>query len=152
MCYLTMDWPGSFTETLGDLKEVIQKNFNEKVLSSIDLFSELTSSERSMLIESLTEASFSTGQKIIVQNDPGESFYIIKTGTVRVTSRSVEGDREEVIKDNMGPGSYFGERALAKSEPRMATVTATSDVSHSCPFPFLGSCVPRPRSAARTSP
>mmetsp|Transcript_18118 Transcript_18118/g.43343 ORF Transcript_18118/g.43343 Transcript_18118/m.43343 type:complete len:789 (-) Transcript_18118:558-2924(-) len=119
----------NFTDTLGDLKDVIQQNFNEKVLSSIDLFSGLTTSERSLLVESLTEETFAAGDKIIRQNDAGESFYIIKSGTVRVTARTPDGEREEVIKDNMGPGAYFGERALAKSEPRMATVTATSEVA-----------------------
>ena len=120
--------PRSFTETLGDLKDVIQQNFNEKVLSGIDLFSGLDSSERNMLIEHLTEENFQSGQPIIRQGDQGESFYIIKSGTVRVTSRAAGSDKEDIIKDSMGAGSYFGERALAKSEPRMATVTATSEV------------------------
>jgi len=119
----------NFESTLGDLKDVIQQNFNEKVLSGIDLFSGLTSSERSTLIESLTEEVYTPGQAIIQQGEDGESFYIIKSGTVRVTSRAAGAETDEVIKNSMGAGSYFGERALAKKEPRMATITATTEVS-----------------------
>ena len=35
--------------------------------------------------------------------------------------------REQLIKDKMGGGEYFGERALLQSEPRNATITVTSE-------------------------
>ena len=41
--------------------------------------------------------------------------------------------REQLIKDKMGGGEYFGERALLQSEPRNVTITVTSEqVRESC--------------------
>jgi cGMP-dependent protein kinase len=113
-----------FTDVLGDLKDLAKNNFNDKVLSSAELFKGLSESDRSTLIEHLEEQSYPEGAKIISQGERGDAFYIIKTGTVRVSS-NVDG-QEKVIKDKLETGAYFGEAALIDDKPRMATVTASS--------------------------
>merc|ERR1712196_336014 len=69
-----------FTELLGDLKELIKFNFTQKVLASMELFKELTESEKASLVESLKTETYDAGTKIVTQGDPGVSFYIIKSG------------------------------------------------------------------------
>jgi putative ABC transport system ATP-binding protein len=58
---------------------------------------------------------------VIRQGDPGDKFYLIRRGEVRI------------IKDNrpllvLGKGEFFGDRALVTGEPRNATVQAVGEV------------------------
>lgn len=53
---------------------------------------------------------------IFRQGDPGDSFYIINSGKVRVFRRSREGVETELAQ--LGMGNFFGELALLTGEPR----------------------------------
>eukprot|EP00908_Phaeocystis_cordata_P026034 Transcript_8509.p2 GENE.Transcript_8509~~Transcript_8509.p2 ORF type:complete len:482 (+),score=294.80 Transcript_8509:1140-2585(+) len=117
-----------FNALIGDLKEVMKYNFNHKVLAGMEMFSGLSSGEREKLIGSLQEESFGKGTDIIKQGEAGESFYIIKSGTVKVTQKQDGSSRVETLKDELKSGDYFGEIALLEDGARMATVSATSDV------------------------
>ena len=57
------------------------------------------------------------GDMIIRQGDPGDRFYVVEEGTVRVTANG----RHIAV---LGPGSYFGEIALLRNILRTASVTA----------------------------
>jgi len=116
-----------FTDLLGDLQDVMKFNFNQKVLGSMELFKELSESEKATLVESLLEEKFENGSSIISQGEKGNAFYIIKAGGVRVSKTNDETGDVTIVKDHLGPSDYFGEMALLKDEPRMATVTATSN-------------------------
>ena len=58
------------------------------------------------------------------QGDDGDAFYVILTGTADVIRD--EGTAEEKVLVELSDGACFGERALLRSEPRFATVKATS--------------------------
>ena len=70
----------SFTMLLGELRDVMKHNFNHKVLAGMDMFRALSNAERETLIESLEERSYAVGKEILKQGDPGEDFFIIKSG------------------------------------------------------------------------
>lgn len=119
----------NFKDLLGeDLAELAQRNFNEKVLGGMDMFKTLEESERAKLIEALTEETFEAGEDIIRQGEEGQDFYIIVSGTVKVTRYDEIKDETLVIKDGMTTGAYFGEMAILEDKPRMATVTANNKV------------------------
>ncbi|MBW3613253.1 MAG: MFS transporter, partial [Chloroflexi bacterium] len=65
-----------------------------------------------------------TGETVVREGDTADRFYVIDTGTYRVT-RSEDG-REVVLRD-LASGAVFGEIGLLRRIPRTATVTATSD-------------------------
>ena len=91
----------------------------------MEIFKALTDNEKALLVDSLIEEKFENGAPIITQGAAGDSFYIIKAGSVKVTKADADG-HEQLIKDKLGPSDYFGEMALLKDELRMASVTATS--------------------------
>ncbi len=66
------------------------------------------------------------GQQIIKQGDPGDYYYIIKSGTC-IISRSFQDNAEAVILDEIGPTDCFGEEALVSGEPRNANVSMKTD-------------------------
>lgn len=61
------------------------------------------------------------GQHVIREGERGEYFYVLATGTARITNKSGSVDLE------IGPGQYFGEESLIGNTLRNATVTMTSD-------------------------
>jgi len=64
---------------------------------------------------------FGHGERIIEQGAPGQTFYVVASGTVSIlTGRGVEVTR-------LGRGQYFGEMSLLTGEPRSATVVAAED-------------------------
>jgi CRP/FNR family cyclic AMP-dependent transcriptional regulator len=61
------------------------------------------------------------GDVLTAEGRVGRELYVILTGTAEVT----RGGR---VVNRLGPGDYFGELAAIDTEPRNATVTATSSL------------------------
>jgi MFS family permease len=65
------------------------------------------------------------GDVLIEQGDDADRFYLIDSGSYRVT-KSQDGGEAAVVNE-LGPGDVFGEIGLLRDIPRTATVTAASD-------------------------
>lgn len=74
----------------------------------------------------LQAVSFEPGQEIVREGEPGDSFYIVRSGTVEVLRRLADGG--ETSMATLREGRAFGEQALLSDEPRSATVRATDPV------------------------
>ena len=66
--------------------------------------------------------SLEPGETIAVEGEQGVGFFVIESGTARVT---VGGEERRTL----GPGDYFGEIALISKARRSATVTAETPVA-----------------------
>ena len=62
-----------------------------KLLSQIPMFSGLHSSCIKTLSDVATEINVDKGKQVFAQGDPGDSFYIISSGAVRVLKKGREG-------------------------------------------------------------
>ncbi|KAI5628812.1 cAMP-dependent protein kinase type I-beta regulatory subunit [Silurus asotus] len=79
--------------------------------------------ERLTVADALEPVQFEDGEKIVVQGEPGDDFFIITEGTASVLQR--RSDNEEYVEvGRLGPSDYFGEIALLLNRPRAATVVA----------------------------
>jgi CRP-like cAMP-binding protein len=78
------------------------------------------------LAQQLEPVSFSRGQVIFTEGEPGETLYIITSGKVKIGRKSVDG--RDSLLTLMGPSDMFGELAIFDPGPRTSTVTALSDV------------------------
>ena len=65
------------------------------------------------------------GERIIVEGDRADHFFVLVEGRVTVSRRGPDG-REEPLAV-LGQGEYFGETGLLRGAPRNATVTAADD-------------------------
>ena len=110
---------------LGDLTTLMRDNFQKNILGAIEMFQTLSASEVSILVEALSEQRFMEGDVIIRQGEPGETFYIVKQGEVKITKVADGASTDREIA-RLREGTYFGEVALLRDEPRMATVTAVA--------------------------
>ncbi|MEM7206858.1 MAG: cyclic nucleotide-binding domain-containing protein [Pseudomonadota bacterium] len=72
--------------------------------------------------------SYSKGDVVVTQNEPGDYFYTITQGKCDV-SRSSGAGSDAVKLATLGPGDSFGEEALISDATRNATVTMATDGS-----------------------
>jgi hypothetical protein len=93
-------------------------------LSASPLFEDFTDDELLAVIRGLRLLSFDTGDIIITEGEPGQSLFVLTTGTVKVFVRDRAGRNVALVP--LGEGAFFGEIATLSGRPRSATVTAAS--------------------------
>ena len=82
------------------------------------------------LAEVLSETKASAGSRIFKENDPGDGFFWLRSGKVKISKQVVpEGKKEaqEHILTVLTAGSIFGEMALVDKAPRSADAIAEVD-------------------------
>ena len=98
-----------------------------QLLEHVQIYALLTPREQSKFLDAVVERSFDTGENLIVEGDTAEHFFILKIGTVRVTTRAIDGSAVVLVPE-LKRGDSFGEVALITGFKRTATITATSPV------------------------
>lgn len=69
--------------------------------------------------------TFKKGDIVFCEFEPGNSFYFLMEGRVKITK--ILSDREKIL-DILEPGEIFGEMAIIDEGPRSATIVALDDV------------------------
>lgn len=101
-------------------KTIEEKQLIRNALKTNFVFAACTERELRTIIDAFEEFDFSINEKIIVQGDVGDYFYVLKTGNVRF-------EVNEKIVANASTGATFGELALLYSSPRSASAIAESN-------------------------
>ena len=76
------------------------------------------------LVSEFEERAVRRGELVVRQGDPGDRFYIVRSGSLQALRK--DGAAERVV-GQMGPGEFFGELALLTGAPRAASVVAVTD-------------------------
>lgn len=97
------------------------KTFPDRV-PPVPLFSELSVEGFERVIDALELRRLDHGEVIVRQGEPGDSFFVITRGMVRIYRENDLGETEELAK--LGEGSILGEMAVLAAEPRTASVAA----------------------------
>jgi diguanylate cyclase (GGDEF)-like protein len=92
------------------------------LLKSIDIFSSLSEEELEALARKMQRRSFSPGEAMFREGEPGDELFAVTSGLVSVSVRS--GDAEEIELSRVGRGAFFGEMAILERAPRSATCKA----------------------------
>jgi CRP/FNR family cyclic AMP-dependent transcriptional regulator len=93
-----------------------------ETLARVPLFAALEQRDLNRIADSFKERNYSAGDTIATEGHGGAGFFVIASGTAKVTIRGEERGR-------LGPGDYFGEIALLDEGARTATVTAETDMT-----------------------
>jgi putative ABC transport system ATP-binding protein len=89
------------------------------------LFNTLTPGQLGTMADQVAYERHPAGTVLMRRGEPGDKFYVVRSGRVRVSGRPglLPGHEPE-----LGSGDFFGEVALITGEPRNATVTALEEV------------------------
>ncbi|OMJ72560.1 hypothetical protein SteCoe_28977 [Stentor coeruleus] len=71
--------------------------------------------------------NFSPNQYICKIGEPGDKFYVILKGIVKVLVNSPQDDNEEHEANRLSEGTAFGEYSLLNNQPRIASIQCLTD-------------------------
>ena len=94
----------------------------EDFLSTVPIFADLSNEELTKISKLANQREYPKGSMIILEEEFGDTLYIIKTGTVKITRVNDEG--KEVILALLGSTEIFGEMAILDGEVRSANALA----------------------------
>ena len=114
---------GAFSEsTAAPAAPAASGTGNQIVVSP--LFKDFSVDEMVAVIQGLNLITFEAGDIILTEGDPGDSLYMLTSGTVKAVKRNAAG--KQVAVSEMTEGAFFGEISILTGQPRTATVVATS--------------------------
>jgi CRP-like cAMP-binding protein len=90
------------------------------------IFSGLSGAEINTLENIFKFKEMGAGKTVFIENMQGESLYLIKKGTIRISKMLAEGDEEVLVV--LGPADVFGEMAIFDGAHRSATARVAEDV------------------------
>ena len=96
-----------------------------EILKNVSLFALLDDDEAAILAAQVEERRFAPRQRIYKMGDAGERAYVMVSGRVQVTT--VDGDQQEVLVDEPGPGDFFGFASMMDETPHQTAALALED-------------------------
>ncbi|MHB8708440.1 MAG: Crp/Fnr family transcriptional regulator [Desulfuromonadales bacterium] len=85
----------------------------------------MNDADLSRLAEFCEERQMAEGTTVFIENMPGESLFLIRRGTIRISKMFAEGDEKTLVV--LGPEDIFGEMAVVDGLPRAATARVAED-------------------------
>jgi CRP-like cAMP-binding protein len=92
-----------------------------RVLQRVPLFADLSKPEIQQIALLFKERRFAEGETVVQEGSGGAAFFVIESGEAALF---IGGKQHTTLKAD----DYFGEIALIDEGPRMATITATSEL------------------------
>jgi len=97
-----------------------------QTLATAPLFRRMSDEYIERLARTARVRTYSPGQTILREGDPGIAFFVVSEGKVEVLRGA---GADQTVINTLGPGDSFGEMALLNDLPRMATVRAVDNVT-----------------------
>ena len=88
------------------------------------LFPDFSDEELVAVMGGLRLVEFKAGDLVVSEGEPGDSLFLVTTGTVKAWIRN-RGGRYVLVR-RLGEGDFFGEISVLTGSPRTATVVAAS--------------------------
>lgn len=95
------------------------------ILREVPIFSELSDEDLNIIMQLTVRRLFGKNSMIVIEEDQGDTLYIIESGSVKITRLNEEG--REVILAILGSAEFFGEMALLDGQGRSANVMAIEE-------------------------
>lgn len=111
-----------FEESIGGrVNDVLERNEILKIIKEIPVFMAVDTKTLERVVKMLSVVRYRNRETIFIENQPGDSFFIVKSGNVEILKNGA-------IVRTVGKNDYFGERSMMFKSARSATVRAVGDV------------------------
>ena len=94
-------------------------------LKSSVMLQDFTSEDLAKLARLCESRMMEKGTTVFIENMPGESLFLIKKGSIKISNMFAEGDEKTLVV--LGPADIFGEMAIIDGLPRTATARVAED-------------------------
>jgi len=95
-------------------------------LKKVSLFDNLSDAQLEPILRIAQRRSFAAGSLLFQEKDPGNAFYIVLSGSIKLFTRS--GSGEEKVLSVVAAGDSFGELSLLDGLPRSASARTLEPV------------------------
>lgn len=107
------------------------------IFQKIPYFSSMSLADFDQVLDKAVQLTFQPGSILVREGKPGRTFYVIQSGEVEICQQTFHPSDPMVqtrssvtdstgylgsVVNRLGPGDYFGERALITGEPRAASL------------------------------
>ena len=106
------------------LGSLLEENAQSRSQIVSPLFGGFSQDELSAVIAKFRLLSYEAGDIVVSEGQPGDSLFVLTTGTLKAFVRD-RGGRNVLVRE-MPEGSFFGEVSILSGRPRSATVTCAS--------------------------
>jgi CRP/FNR family cyclic AMP-dependent transcriptional regulator len=96
-----------------------------QLLERVPFLAALPVGDREWLAGCVTRRRFRRGDVVFHKEDPGQSLYIVESGSVRIYLPSPQG--ADLTLTVLGAGHFFGDLSLLDGSPRSASASALTD-------------------------
>jgi CRP-like cAMP-binding protein len=110
-----------------DHREEAMAGMTPEQLQAFPLYASLNLEQCARLLDRPIETSHAAEQVIVMEQDWGESLFLLRSGMAKVRTYTFEGD--EVVMALLGPGDTFGEGAALDDASRSADVVALTPLT-----------------------
>ena len=107
--------------------EPVEEGKQTAAHSAVPLFAGLSPSEFAELTRLMTVHQSAPGTVIVREGDKGKSVYIIASGSVKVYTTMLSGEKVDLAR--LMPSEFFGEIAFLTGKPRTATIETIEDTT-----------------------
>src|ERR687893_3128863 len=98
-----------------------------RLLARVPLFADLSERDLEQLAQVAVPRTYEPGEAVFREGDAGDTCYVVREGSVRVTRRHSDG--RSITLAELRPGAIFGELAMFGGETRSASVETLEPTS-----------------------
>jgi CRP/FNR family transcriptional regulator/CRP/FNR family cyclic AMP-dependent transcriptional regulator len=96
-----------------------------ELLQRVPFLANLAKEDLAWLARRVRRRSYPRGDIIFQKDDPGESLFLVESGSVAISVPGVDGS--EMTLARVGPGDFFGDMSLLDGSPRSASAVAAAE-------------------------
>jgi len=118
------EWVEKYPAIQSTVEDFYRQRVLARVLAITPVFEGVPPDARLALADHFQLRNFEKGDTVVREGEAGDTFYLIRSGSVDLSTSGMGKDGDQVALGKMGEGDFFGEVALLTDKPRTATIVA----------------------------